>query len=204
MEKDRNLEKDIIDAAREIFQEKGYKEATMRDIAGKANINIAMLHYYFRSKDNLFYIIFDETFRLLYEKIVDIVASENIEIFEKIRTIVNEYISFFQTNPILPQFIVGEIIRNPGKIVIRMKNIVNTSIAFKIFSLQLQKEVKKGAIRQTSASSLFLNTISLCVFPIIAQPVIQEVFNIKDSDLEAFIINRKKEVGDFIINSLKT
>ena len=45
MRQNRNTEQDIIEAARKVFQEKGYKEATMRDIAAEANINMAMLHY---------------------------------------------------------------------------------------------------------------------------------------------------------------
>lgn len=55
LKQDRNTEQGIILAAQKIFQEKGFKEATMRDIAAEANVNMAMLHYYFRSKENLFF-----------------------------------------------------------------------------------------------------------------------------------------------------
>ncbi|HEX3006897.1 MAG TPA: TetR/AcrR family transcriptional regulator [Bacteroidales bacterium] len=202
MDKNRNVEKEIMDAARKVFQQKGYKEATMRDIASTANINMAMLHYYFRSKDNLFYLIFDESFRLFYGKIVSIIAEDNLELFAKIRTIVNEYMNFFGNNPTLPQFIVGEVIRNPEKISGRIKNIVNPSLTFKVFSLQLQKEYEKGNIRQISAPDLLLNIISLCLFPNIAQPVIKEIFEIQE--VGAFMEERKKAIADFIINSLRT
>jgi len=70
MKHDRNTEQDIILAAQKVFQEKGYKEATMRDIAAEANINMAMVHYYFRCKENLFFLVLDEAFRLLVEEIL--------------------------------------------------------------------------------------------------------------------------------------
>jgi len=77
MRQNRNVEQDIVEAARKVFQEKGYKEATMRDIAAEANINMAMLHYYFRSKDNLFYIVFDEAFKMLYIEIIKIITNRH-------------------------------------------------------------------------------------------------------------------------------
>ena len=49
-----SVEEKIIDAAREIFFEKGYNGATMRDIASKAEVNLALLHYYYRTKEKIF------------------------------------------------------------------------------------------------------------------------------------------------------
>ena len=102
MKQDRDTEKDIIRAAQKIFQEKGFKETTMRDVAAEANVNMAMLHYYFRSKENLFFLVLDEAFRLLVEKIVTILTNDSLDIFEKIRAIVKEYITFFSEKPYLP------------------------------------------------------------------------------------------------------
>jgi TetR/AcrR family transcriptional regulator len=203
MEKTRNVEQDIIDAARNVFQKNGFKEATMRDIANEASINLAMVHYYFRSKDNLFYIIFDEAFRMLYEKITHIITNEKLDIFEKIRITVSEYLSFFNTNPQIPMFIVREIIRNPEKIGDRLKISINPIPTFKHFADQLQDAYEKGVIRQTSAFSLVLNIISLCVFPVLAKSVIIQVSGIAAVEMEAISENRKKEVADFIINSIR-
>ena len=59
-EKDQNTEARILQAAREVFYRKGLGGARMAEIAEKAEINKAMLHYYFRSKDKLFSAIFKE------------------------------------------------------------------------------------------------------------------------------------------------
>jgi len=203
MRQNRNVEQDIIDAARKIFQEKGFKEATMRDIANEANINMAMLHYYFRCKDNLFYLVFDEAFKLLYVEIIKVLTNDKLDIFEKIRTIVSVYITFFSEKPFLPQFIMGEVIRNPEKIGSRMQKNMNTLIAFRTFSDQLNKEYEKGTIRKISTLSLLLNILSLCIFPAIAKPVIVEVIGMETATYNIFIEERKKEVGDFIISAIK-
>ena len=55
---EKTVEERILDAAYHTFVEKGYEGAKMRDIASRADINISMLHYYYRSKDNLFDIAF--------------------------------------------------------------------------------------------------------------------------------------------------
>lgn len=202
-EKSRNVEQDIIDAAHKVFQRNGYKETTMRDIASEANINMAMLHYYFRSKDNLFFMVFDDAFNLLYQKIDQIITNGKMDLFEKIRIIVSEYISFFETNPHLPLFIMGEVIRNPEKIGQRIKCRIDPIQTFKIFSDQLQAEYKNGSIREISAFLLILNIISLCVFPALAKSVISEINGFEPVYSDSTIENRKKEVAEFILNSIK-
>jgi AcrR family transcriptional regulator len=203
MEKARNVEQEIVEAARRVFHAKGYKEATMRDIASEANINMAMLHYYYRSKDNLFFLVFDESFRVLYEKISSCISDPNIDIFEKIRMITREYLSFFQNQPFVPPFIIGEIIRNPEKIGKRLRESINPSSTFRNFSEQLQKECEKGTIKQISALNLLLNILSLCVFPAISKPVLQEVLNFDSYTMDAVLEARKNEVAEFIISALR-
>lgn len=58
--KDRNTEQNILDAAEAIFLEKGYSGTTTTEIAKRAGVNHAMLHYYYRTKENLFEIIFEK------------------------------------------------------------------------------------------------------------------------------------------------
>ena len=53
-----NAEQKIIEAAADIFETKGFEGARMQQIADKAGINKALLHYYFRSKDLLFEKVF--------------------------------------------------------------------------------------------------------------------------------------------------
>lgn len=78
MDKDLTTEQKILEAARKIFLEKGLDGARMQDIADKAGINKAMLHYYFRSKDKLFEQIFLEVAGHFLPKIMAIFESERL------------------------------------------------------------------------------------------------------------------------------
>ncbi len=203
MRQDRNTEQAIIEAARKIFQEKGFKETTMRDIAAEANINMAMVHYYFRSKENLFFLVLNEAFSLLVEKIITILTNDELDIFEKIRAIVREYITFFTEKPYLPQFLMGEVIRNPERIGKQMLKNMSFLNVFRTFSDQLEKEYEKGTIQHISALSLLLNIISLCVFPAIVKPMVCGAINCDTALIDLLIEDRKTEVADLIIKAIQ-
>ena len=202
MKSDRNTEQDIIFAAQKVFQEKGYKEATMRDIASEANINMAMVHYYFRCKENLFFLVLDEAFRLLVEEILEVLGDENLDIFDKIRAIVRKYVIFFSEKPYLPQFLMGEVIRDPKNIGKRMHQNMNFKIIYEAFSKQLNKEFESGAIKKISPMSLLLNIISLCVFPAVVSPLIVEISEHAHVEFDKVFEARKDDVAEFIIKAI--
>jgi len=204
MEKSRNVEQEILCAARLVFHQKGYKESTMRDIAAHANVNMAMLHYYYRSKENLFFILFDEAFQTLYERIVKIISDEEPDIFEKIRQIVSQYVGFYRDNPNIPQFIVGEFIRNPEIIGKRMQQLTKPIDTYEAFVSQLESAINEGTIRPISPLSLVINILSLCIFPALVRPVLDEIPGMNKSLLTEISASREKEVADFIIHSIQT
>ncbi|UII19565.1 TetR/AcrR family transcriptional regulator [Fulvivirga ligni] len=193
----------IINAARKVFFEKGFKGATMREIAAEAGGNLSMVNYYFRSKENLFYLINDETFTTLLSKVSQcILREESIE--EKITGIVNEYTDFFMLNPQIPSFISGEIIRNPKKIAALIKEKVSESNIHKDFEVKLRQHVEAGVFKPgTNILQIFINIISLTVFPIISQPIIQESYGLSSEDYKQFVLNRKVEISNMIIQSIK-
>jgi AcrR family transcriptional regulator len=55
---DKSTEEKIKQAARDLFQEKGFSATKTRDIAERSGINLALLNYYFRSKSKLFDFLF--------------------------------------------------------------------------------------------------------------------------------------------------
>ena len=111
-QKNSETEKQILDAAKQVFITKGLSGARMQEIADKAGINKAMLHYYFRNKDTLFKAVFVNTFGQAMHMINEIFTTE-MQLFDKIRLFTDSYISFLIKNPHLPVFIISEIQRNP-------------------------------------------------------------------------------------------
>lgn len=109
-EKDNTKEIEILSAAKRIFQAKGMDAARMQEIANEAGINKALLHYYYRSKQQLFEAIFKSAFLVLAPQLNQVI-NEDMALFDKINN--NRYISFVIKHPYLPNFIIQELNKNP-------------------------------------------------------------------------------------------
>lgn len=199
--KDKNTELQILDAAKTVFQSKGMDGARMQEIADKAGINKAMLHYYYRSKQLLFEAVFKHAFSLLAPQL-NKVLNDDSSVEEKIRNFTFNYISFISKHPYLPNFIIQELNRNPGF----AESLRHTEGFPNIekFKKQLNDEIEKSVIKPIKAEQLFINILALNVFPFIAAPLLKTFINIDDISYNQLIENRKTEVADFIINSIKS
>ena len=94
---EKSTETQILNAARDVFYRKGLAGARMQEIADEAGINKAMLHYYFRSKDQLFEAIFKEGAMKIFPKISEYLQAD-LPLFEKITNFVENYIPLLQEN----------------------------------------------------------------------------------------------------------
>ncbi|MBK5209518.1 MAG: TetR/AcrR family transcriptional regulator [Flavobacteriaceae bacterium] len=190
----------ILNAAKEIFERKGMAAARMQEIADEAGINKAMLHYYYRSKQLLFEAVFKSAFSMLAPQLNEIINADT-SIFEKIRNFSSNYISFVLKHPYLPNFIIQELNRNPDfvKKIIAGKNFPNISK----FKQQVNEKVEEGIIRPIKAEQLFINIISLNIFPFIGAPLLKGFINVNDVTYQQLMEDRKTEIADFIINSIK-
>lgn len=194
-------EQKIIAAAREIFLRKGMAGARMEEIAKAAGINKALLHYYFRSKEKLFEVIMSEAKMQMFSRLHPILGGDD-SLFIKIEKFVESYINFVTENPLLPGFILHEITKNPEKLVNDISN-GNKRPNLAKFFLHVESEVKKKNIIAIQPEQLFMNMLSMCVFPFIGRPMLKTVLNVNDKKFNQLLANRKKEIPVFIINAIK-
>lgn len=198
--KDLSTENIILEAAKRVFQNKGMDGARMQEIADEANINKAMLHYYFRSKHLLFEAVFKNAFSLLAPQL-NAILNDDSSIEDKIKNFTFNYINFVIKHPYLPNFIIQELNRNPDFI-----NHLQPIISFPNidkFKKQVDFEVEKGLIISISAEQLFINILALNIFPFVAKPLIKAIINIDEKMMNNLIDARKTEVSNFIINAIK-
>jgi AcrR family transcriptional regulator len=199
-EKNSNTEQNILEAAKLVFVAKGMAGARMQEIADKAGINKALLHYYFRSKEKLFEAVFVEILSKLIPDISELLLSE-LPLFEKIRKFTQHYIDTIRENPLIPVFILHELNSEPEGIARTFKSM---GIQPQIFVDEINREIKKGTIIPIDPLHLIVNLLSMCIFPIVAQPIMQHlIFEDKGEAYSAFLEQRKKEVPEFIINSIR-
>ena len=200
---DNQTEKAILEAAGKVFTCKGFAAARMEDIAKEAGINRALLHYYFRSKDKMFDLIFNQRVHEFFSGLGEIVLSER-KLEHKIRAIIEHEITVLLAHPYLPIFVLQELNQNPERMLEHAhKAGAHPSLLLKKFSIQVKEEIKKGKIRAIDPSQLLMNIMSMAIYPFIAKPVIKTILETDDVGFEVVMKRRKKEVTDFILQALK-
>lgn len=203
MEKSREqTENEIMESAKKIFIKKGFKGATMRDIAKEADINLAMLNYYFRSKDNLFDKIFEKSFDLIFAKIF-IILSEEKPLLERLERVIETHLNVIMENPSIPSFIFSEIALNPERISEKLKNQDKVQYFISKIQSEIQIESKTGIIKEFRIEEFILNLISLNVFPFIAKPVFQGLFKVSDEEYRTMQLERLPITIKMILDQLK-
>jgi AcrR family transcriptional regulator len=190
----------IFNAARIVFQKKGFAGARMQEIADEAGINKAMLHYCFKNKELLFQAVFMNAFSQLAPQINEIFNSQD-SIFDKIRKFTSSYISFVMLNPYLPQFVIQEMNNNPEFVLSFLNNENRPNPTLLI--THIEKEIADGIIKPINPKHLLMNMISMTVFPFAAQMMIKGMLQISDAEFNTMMEERKTSIAEQIINSIK-
>ena len=203
--KEQNLEQKIIDVAEKIFMDKGFDSTSTTDIAKEVGCNQALIHYYFRTKENLFQQIF-------YKKFEDLMILLSSPLFDKstlndkIKAGIDSYFTTLENNPKLPILIINELLTKPE----RRKFIHDFILGnpkrielYKNFCALINKEIECGNIRKIEPTDLIINIISLTAFTFISQPIIAQFIGSENSVTTDFIEHRKNEIITLIINGIK-
>lgn len=194
----------ILDAAVAVFTRKGFAAARTEEIAREAGINRALLHYYYRDKQTMFDLIFEKRFSEFFKGLFVIFDADNISLFEKIRRMIDHEITTLLKHPDLPRFVITEVAHQPERLFIYGQKMgLNPRIMIAGFEDLVKKEVEAGTIKPVNGRTLLINIMSLCIYPFVASPVIRTMMQLNDSDFVQLMENRKQEIYELIVNSLK-
>lgn len=197
--KDKATEERIFDAAQAVFLESGFDGARMKEIARRAEINHSMLHYYFRTKGQLFGAVFRRAAMHFMPPLTDVLRS-SLPLLVKIDQFVGQYLETIRANPHMPGFIIQELRRNPDA----LKEIAGSVGGDLIDRLRadIHEAVATGLIRPVTPEDLFTNLVGLCVWPFIARPMLETIFSAGGSDFETFLEGRHDSVRSFMRHAL--
>lgn len=201
---DKNTETIILDTAEEIFIEKGYAATKMTDIASRVGVNHAMLHYYFRTKENLFGIVFKKQVELLANSFLAIL-DKNGSFIELINEAIVRHFDFIKVNPKVVMFILSEI-NNSSAIGHKIWQERSTTIFSQvIFSLKekMEIEIKAGHIYPVDPMTFLVTLLSLNIFIFIAMPLFESLRKFTPTELNEFIEQRKTENIRLVLLALK-
>src|SRR5476649_1645462 len=112
--KDGDTEQRILDAAHAVFFRRGTAGARMQEIAAEAGVNQALLHYYFRNKEQLARAAFERAAKGFMPAVVQVVASDG-DLEDKVRRIIDIELDHLSRAPYLPGYIIGEVTHHPER-----------------------------------------------------------------------------------------
>jgi AcrR family transcriptional regulator len=184
---DLTTEQKIKKAALKLFTKKGYAATRTRDISEEAGINLALLNYYFRSKEKLFELLMTEILQNFFKGIAQIFNEEKTSVEEKIKIFVASYSALLKQQPDLPLFIFHELRMNPEKLASKMGA---NSVFHSFFFKQLEREMDHGKISAIHPLHYVINMIGMCVFPFIAAPVLKHLAKMDDKKFNVLIDER--------------
>jgi len=199
-EHEKQTEEVIFESATEVFIERGMDGARMQDIANHAGINKSLLHYYYRTKDQLFNAVFEKIAGQMFKKFAP-VFDENLTLEEKLRFFFREHITFLQKNPRLPAFLLNELNRNPA----RIKKLIQGIDINKIWTTmeaQHKEDLIKYNITRESIPQLMTSIAAMSVFPFLAKPIVGSLMEKMGYDFDKYIEERKKYAADFVIKAI--
>lgn len=198
---DNTTEEKIKSAARIVFHKKGYSATRTRDIAEEANINLALLNYYFRSKENLFNVVMLETMRDFFQSLTDVFNDESTSFEVKIEQLADRYIDVLIANPEIPVFVLSELRNQPQELLskIGVKQLLMNSMFLK----QFHQGITEKKIKQINPMHFIMNLMGMIVFPFIAEPMMKGLGDISDEHFHQLMQERKALIPRWILGALK-
>ena len=186
-----STEDKILIAASKVFTEKGFSGTRTRDIAEEAGINLALLNYYFRTKEKLFEQVMKVKIVLLFGQIIPIVTNEKTSLDEKIDLASVKYFDILTKNPNLPIFVLSEIQKKTSdvKSILPFEKVLNNSF--------LMKQIKERK-PDVNPFHFLLNFLSMTVFPFLGKPILQSFDLMNDAEFQKFVEERKTMVPMWI------
>lgn len=174
----------IKETTKKLFFVKGKFDATTQEIADEAQVNRTLINYYFRSRDNLVQIVFDEAHKVEKEK-SEIILRSDLPFKEKIIRFIEGSLQTSLQYPYLETYIVSQI--NKGNC--QKKDVEAADL--KKFYKDIKKEMELGNIDKMEPIQFIFNMISLLVFPSAIRPLFMENMMITDKQFDRLIADRK-------------
>ena len=207
--RDGDTEQRILDAAHAVFVRRGTAGARMQEIAATAGVNQALLHYYFRSKEQLARAAFERAGSQLMPAIIRVMASD-LAIEEKVARVVAIEIEHLSRAPYLPGYIISEVAHHPERvpqlIAAMTHGLTPEQIRPRLFARlkrQIARRVAAGDMRPITPESFMVNLVSLCIFPFAARPMLQAMLAVDDDGFARFIARRRTDLVEFFLGALR-
>ena len=202
-DREQNTEQIILEAAEAEFLEKGYSNAKMMAIAQRAGVAHSMLHYYFRSKENLFQGILQQKMRDMFSLQGEALEGETTfeGLLRKVRDLRDR---FFAANPKFAYFILTEVMGNTQNraLLVRLVEQMSRTSMVKLREL-LEQEMAAGRMRRMRIENVILMMITLDVAMLTAISQCREEEGIGDEVADRLLAGYKERNLQLFLEALR-
>ena len=199
MKKDSSTEEKIRQAARQVFLAKGFAGCTSREIAEVAGENVALVNYYFRSKGQLYKMIFEDALEDFVNSMIVVFGSDK-SLKEKMTIFIEKEYAFLAKHPEIPAFLLNEMNREDGCSI--HSNVHFEKIAATGVFEQCIKAQQEGSMRPIDLRSIPLLIMSNCHYPIMAKNLIMHLQGMNDNEYEENLKQHREHVSQMLVNYL--
>jgi TetR/AcrR family transcriptional regulator len=198
-----DTERTIFDAALQVFAREGRRGARMQEIADAADINKAMLHYYFSDKETLYEKVFDFTMRRFMASFsTSLKEAPTFE--ETLRTFINGYVEFIRDNEAAMRLMVNENLAGGTLFAEKLRTFKKQDHAPpKILIETIGSAAASGEIRPVDPHQTVLSVVSTCLFFFVTRPTVEVIHPAADEDWDTFVEARKDHLFDLIYHGLE-
>ncbi|MEJ2482047.1 MAG: TetR/AcrR family transcriptional regulator [Gemmatimonadota bacterium] len=191
----------IFDAALHVFARKGKDGARMQEIADEAGIHRPLLHYYFRTKQQLY----EAVARRMFSQFMDTFDAPRGEggFVETLRAFIDHYVDSVHANQSMASWIVAEnLAGNPLLGEMLAEAFATEGSPQREMEQAIERSIRAGEIRPVDPKQLMLTIVSGCVFFFVALPTVKMMNPLARENLEAFIEQRKAHLFDVLYHGL--
>ncbi|MBQ4508813.1 MAG: TetR/AcrR family transcriptional regulator [Paludibacteraceae bacterium] len=200
-----SMELRIREVAQQLFFSQGYAATSTTQIAREVGCTQALVHYYYRTKENLFRQIFLEQVLAALNLIGRSLANEDS--FDRfVEQAISMYFDALMGNPRLPFFVLEELVSNPERRKYLRENFVKNpsyALLYMQFDARMRQEQREGNIVKTDPFDLMMTIASLTVFTFLSLPMYRDLLSRTDDQVKDYILHRKAEVINMVKKILK-
>lgn len=201
---EKSMEQTILETAERMFLERGFVATSTTQIAKSVGCNQALIHYYFRTKENLFNSIFENKFKIFFQRVFDTTQLENLSFTDKIKQIVETHFDILSENPKMPMLILNEFSRQPEQLKIlkeRLQSLPEKLIS--IMSTELEVEITAGRVRNCTFIDIMFTIVSLNLALFTLMPIAKNIAELDEKQSKYLLAHRRTENVNIVLNYLR-
>ena len=191
----------IFEAALKVFARKGKDGARLQEIADEAGIHRPLLHYYFRTKQQLYEAVAERMFKQFLASLEMPAGSKSFA--DKLRAFIDHYVDSVREHPHAAMWMVAEnMAGNPVLGELLTRAFATEGSPQRDMLEAIESAIANGEIRPVDPRQLMLTVVSACVFFFVTLPTVKMMNPLAAEDFDAYVEQRKKHVFEVVYNGL--